>query len=110
MKDRTVPEELELRSSDGTFRIRWADGHHTVYRNRDLRLLCRCASCVDELTGRPLLDPTTVPDTIQVEDAEEMGNYGLKLTWTGGHSTGIYTWERLRNTDHTAPENQDDDA
>ncbi len=29
--------------------------------------------------------------------AEPVGNYALSLIWSDGHSTGIYTWEYLRD-------------
>lgn len=94
--DRTHPEGLELRSTDCSFRISWADGHETVFSNRNLRILCRCASCVDEMTGRPILDPASVPEDQGVDSVAEVGNYGLRINWSGGHGTGIYTWDRLR--------------
>jgi ATP-binding protein involved in chromosome partitioning len=93
--------EIELRSSDNTIRFYWADGHATVYKSRDLRLMCRCASCVDETTGRAILDPGTVPDSIEAANIEEVGNYGLRILWSSGHNTGIFTWERLRKSDPT---------
>jgi ATP-binding protein involved in chromosome partitioning len=109
---KTLPEEIELRSKDLSFLIRWADDHTTIYRMRDLRLACRCAACVDEHTGRPLLDPDAVPGTIEVLGAAEVGNYGIQIQWSptqsepSGHNTGIYTFDRLRSLDPTRPEAQ----
>jgi DUF971 family protein len=64
---------------------------------RALRLACRCATCIDELTGKPLLDPATVPEDVGVQDVEQVGLYGVRIHWTDGHRTGIYTWERVRD-------------
>ena len=63
---------------------------------RALRLACPCAMCVEEMSGRPLLDPATVPDTVRPVTVQLVGAYGLKVTWSDGHSTGIYPWQRLR--------------
>lgn len=104
--DATWAEEVEMRSSDNTFRITWGDGHASVFRSRDLRMECGCASCVDERTGQRILDPATVPESIEIVDLVPVGNYGIRPQWSSGHSTGIFTWDRLRKLDPTAPENR----
>ena len=77
------------------FRIEWKGGGVSDYKARDLRLACPCASCVDENTGAPLLDPKTVPEDITLLDAELVGRYGLAFTWSDGHRTGIFAWPML---------------
>lgn len=78
------------------FRIEWKDGAVSDYQARDLRLSCPCASCVDEGTGRPLLDPRTVKSDILLFGAELVGRYGLSFIWSDGHKTGIFAWPKLR--------------
>jgi len=78
------------------FRIEWKDGAVSDYQARDLRLACPCASCVDEGTGRPLLDPRTVKSDILLFGAELVGRYGLSFIWSDGHKTGIFAWPKLR--------------
>jgi len=90
-----MPEEIiGLLRSKITFK--WPGGHVTVYPARDLRLACRCASCIDEMSGKPVLDPATVPTTIRANSMELAGQYAVIITWSDGHNTGIYTFERLR--------------
>ena len=74
----------------------WEDGHHTVYRARDLRLLCRCASCVEEMTGRPLLRPDAVPQDIVARSIALVGQYAIGIEWSDGHTTGIHPFRDLR--------------
>ncbi|MFK7739028.1 MAG: DUF971 domain-containing protein [Planctomycetota bacterium] len=78
------------------FRIEWKDGAISDYQARDLRLACPCASCIDEHTGRALLDPKTVEETIHLLSAELVGRYGLSFTWSDGHRTGIFAWPMLK--------------
>ena len=55
-----VPVALDRR--DGrTSILRWQDDHDQQIDVRDLRLACRCAACVDEMSGPAVLDPATVP-------------------------------------------------
>lgn len=93
--DQPLPKTADL-VSPFTFRIEWKDGAVHDYAARDLRLACPCASCVDEGTGRPLLDPRTVKDNIILLGAELVGRYGLSFMWSDGHKTGIFAWPRLR--------------
>jgi DUF971 family protein len=72
-------------------------GHVGRYSARDLRLACPCAACVDEMTGRPLLDPDSVPATISAAAIEPVGAYGIRIRWSDGHATGIYTYQMLRD-------------
>jgi ATP-binding protein involved in chromosome partitioning len=83
------------RRDDGIL-IEWREGGHTgFFPARALRLACPCAACVEEMTGRPLLDPARVPDDVRPARLDLVGGYGLQVTWSDGHATGIYTFERL---------------
>ena len=79
-----------------TVTLTWEDGHTTAYPARDLRLRCRCASCIEEMTGRPLLDPKTVPAQIRARSIRLVGQYAISVEWSDGHSTGIYNFRDLR--------------
>lgn len=79
-----------------TLAILWSDGRETRHEVRELRLSCPCAACHDEITGEPLLDPARVPGDVRPLDLVSVGNYGLKIRWSDGHDTGIYSYERLR--------------
>jgi len=76
--------------------IKWSDGHETAYRARDLRLACRCAGCVEETSGRTLLDPATIADTVRAKRIDLVGQYAISIEWSDGHSTGIYNFRDLR--------------
>lgn len=90
-----IPEEIVglLRSK---ITLKWADGHETQYVARDLRLACRCAGCIEETSGKPILDPATVPPTIRAKHIELIGQYAMSIEWTDGHNTGIFNFRDLR--------------
>jgi DUF971 family protein len=84
------------RIDDREVHVSWADGHRTVYTNTHLRQTCPCAGCVDELTGVRTLDPRSVRPDIRAEAIELVGRYAVKVRWSDGHATGIYTFRSLR--------------
>ncbi len=84
-----------------TLGIDWADGAKSQYNVRELRLCCSCASCVHEWTGEKLLDDGSIPEDVAPVSIENVGLYGLRIQWSDGHNTGIYTYERLRALDRT---------
>lgn len=97
MAARPIVPRAVTREDQG-LRIEWdGDGHEALYPARALRLACGCAICVDEMTGRPLLDPAAVPADVRPVSLALVGAYGLRIQWSDGHGTGIYTFERLRD-------------
>ncbi len=83
--------------------LTWNDGWVQRLSFFFLRTRCRCARCEDERTGARLLDPATVPENISIQDMQLVGNYALRIAWSDGHNTGLYTWQRLRAMDEENP-------
>lgn len=90
-----VPRSADL-VSPFLLRIRWKDGAVTELSARALRLACPCASCIEENTGRPLLDPATVPENVLLLTVDLVGRYALSFAWSDGHKTGIFAFPVLR--------------
>ena len=54
-----------------------------------------CATCVDEVTGKRIVGEAALPILVYPTKIEPVGRYAIQIFWSDGHSTGIYTWERL---------------
>jgi DUF971 family protein len=92
----TAPPTAIKRQDDGVL-ITWEAGSAPVLiPARPLRLSCPCAECVEEMTGVPLLKPERVPADIRPAQLELVGSYALRVRWSDGHATGLYTWVALR--------------
>ena len=91
------PKTVEPTEDGQRLRIVWNDGHTGEYEMRPLRLACPCAGCIEEMTGRPLLNPTTVPQDIMPSAIHYVGRYALRFVWSDGHDTGIYPYDLLRS-------------
>ena len=94
-KARTTPERLDM-FPNGEIGIVWKDGHESFYGARELRCRCPCAACVDEMTGRKVLDEASVPVDLRARMHQGVGNYGVQFVWSDGHATGIYSNALLR--------------
>ncbi len=93
MRDMPIPRGIHR--TDQAVTISWDEDHVGTYSARELRLRCHCASCREEMTGRPLLDPNTVPSDVRPLSVQLVGSYAMRINWSDGHSTGIYTYEYL---------------
>ncbi|WP_121060806.1 P-loop NTPase [Chachezhania antarctica] len=92
--DADMPCALDLDAAG--LSILWGDGTRHVIPSRDLRIACQCAACRDEMSGARLLDPAAVPLAIAPTRIWSIGNYGIGVAFSDGHSSGIYTFKALR--------------
>ncbi len=92
----TTPSQIE---QDGLryLAITWGDGVRQRFEVRALRLACGCAECVDEWSGAGRLDPEQVPEDVHPLQIEGVGRYAIQISWSDGHSSGIYPFRRLRD-------------
>jgi ATP-binding protein involved in chromosome partitioning len=67
-----------------------------VWATRELRIMCTCANCQSEATGERILDPKSVPADITVSAMHLVGNYGVGIHFSDGHTTGIFRFKQLR--------------
>ncbi len=95
MQNKYKPKEI-IEFSDTTLMVVWEDGHESISPARFLRLACPCAVCVDEVSGAPLLDPTSVTEDVHPSSLELVGHYAIQPRFSDGHFTGIFSFELLR--------------
>src|SRR5579884_3802666 len=101
LSPQTTPISLNLKK-DEKLEIDWQDGLHSVYSISYLRTMCPCAQCKlvrEEQKGKrsllPIL-PGNFATPITAVSAELVGNYAMKIDWSDQHSSGIYSFQYLR--------------
>lgn len=87
---------IEVQQLNNGLKIFWSDKTQCIYPYKYLRSQCGCASCVEEMTGKKLLNVSTISEDIIIVDYFEVGKYALQFLWSDGHSTGIYPYTVLR--------------
>ncbi len=91
--DPTVtPERIDVERQEAVTVV-FADGQECRFQLEELRVNCPCATCraPRDGGGRPAMPPE-----LSIAHAKLVGNWGLGITWSDGHATGIFPWETLR--------------
>jgi len=80
--------------------IIWEDHSETNLALKYMRDECPCAGCKGETillkTYRPPVPTVITPEMYEVKNIEVVGEYAIQITWKDGHSTGIYSWDYLK--------------
>lgn len=103
MSDR--PLHLDLKRDEG-LTITWSTGDKSFYAVAYLRKMSPSAEARhlrEQLASNPL---TVLPNSggqdqspLRAESAELVGNYALRIRFSDGHDTGIYSWRYLKQID-----------
>ncbi|MFN0198247.1 MAG: DUF971 domain-containing protein [Planctomycetaceae bacterium] len=89
------PQNIRALREDRILELVWSPNRVDRLPFRVVREYCPCATCIDEITGQRILDVSRIPDDIQPTSMNFCGNYAIKIVWSDGHSTGLYTWDHL---------------
>lgn len=99
-----TPAAIDLKKDRG-LTIQWGDGTTSYYAIAYLRKMSPSAD-VRQLREEMAKNPLTVlpsnprpAGAMVATNAELVGNYGLRIFFSDGHHTGIYTWSYLREID-----------
>jgi DUF971 family protein len=80
--------------------VKWDDASETFYRLEELRRACPCAGCrgetdimgqIHKFPSKPL-----APASFQLRRIERVGTYALQPFWGDGHSSGIFSFDYLK--------------
>ena len=88
------PVELRLADQKSTLIIVWDDGRTDELPAEYLRVESPSA----EVQGHTPAEKQTVPGKrdVTIRNVESIGSYAVRLTFSDGHNTGLYTWPYLR--------------
>lgn len=90
------PSNIRALQSERVLEVTWPDGQVVRFPYRFLRVECPCASCRDEWSGERIIREGAIPADLTLAAMDPVGTYAVQLAWSDGHSSGLYTWESLR--------------
>lgn len=95
MTQRAWPTELRFSKSARALIIAYDDGASFTLPYKVLRLESPSAEVQGHGSGPKPPPPIISPD-LDVEKADAVGRYAVRIHFSDGHSSGLYTWAYLR--------------
>lgn len=103
VRKKPIGVKIHVSTGEGV-EITWSDGHTSRYDFPYLRDHCPCALCNDEREKKHNLSATTgstavlpmFKPKVKAKSATAVGNYAIQIEFTDGHSTGIFSFDYLR--------------
>jgi DUF971 family protein len=102
---RKKPSQVKVHVTTGEgVDVVWSDSHQSRYTFPYLRQHCPCATCNDERQkeadekakhGPGSILPMYKP-RVTARKASAVGNYAIQIEFSDSHSTGIYSFDALR--------------
>lgn len=97
------PEHIAISKSKG-IKIDWKDNHHSEYGLAYLRDECPCATCTGAHGTEPQKSNYSAPASpfqmykpaLKMANVEPVGSYAIRIEWSDGHNTGIYSFDHFR--------------
>ncbi|MCK5930608.1 MAG: DUF971 domain-containing protein [Fulvimarina manganoxydans] len=90
----TPPNEIRVASDRATLTLGWPDREPAMLSAEFLRVLSPSA----EVRGHSPADRKTMfgKRSVTIANITPVGNYAVRILFSDGHDTGIYTWTYLR--------------
>jgi DUF971 family protein len=90
-KETPVPSEIKLHQKSRVLEITYADGKSFRLTSEFLRVYSPSAEVRGHGPGQEVLQ--VGKKDIDILKVEPVGTYAVQLTFSDGHSTGIYSWD-----------------
>jgi DUF971 family protein len=87
------PTEIKLHSKSRLLEIAFDDGKTYTMSCEYLRVYSPSAEVRGHGPGQEVLQ--VGKKNVEITEIEPVGNYGVKLVFSDGHDTGLYSWDYL---------------
>ncbi len=77
----------------------WSDDSEYYLLLQALREACPCALCAGEpdvMGQKPTIEKNLNPESFVLKKYEFVGGYAVQFFWSDGHSSGIYSYQYLK--------------
>ena len=86
-----IPKSVKLSLNKKSIQIEYENNNYLVLRSSFLRRYSPSAE------NKPHVDKNTLKqhENVKIINIEMVGNYAMRIEFSDGHTTGIYSWEYL---------------
>ncbi|MBF0285926.1 MAG: DUF971 domain-containing protein [Magnetococcales bacterium] len=91
--DDHIPTEIRGIAAERRVVIGWESGEEFSYPMEYLRVGCPCADCRGHMPSQRKL--IFGKRDVTIETMEAVGHYAIKIHFSDGHDTGVYSWGTL---------------
>ncbi len=88
-----IPSKIKLNKTAGELELTYANGDHFILSGEYLRVHSPSAEVRGHGQGQEVLQYGK--RHVKITQVERAGNYALRLIFSDGHDSGIYTWDYL---------------
>lgn len=93
--DTPIPTDVRLRQKSRILELVYPDGEHYALSFEFLRVFSPSAEARGHGPGQETLQ--TGKREVVIEGVEPVGTYALRLVFSDGHDSGLYSWDLLYN-------------
>ena len=90
-----VPNQITLDENAGSLSLIYSEKRECKFTCEFLRVFSPSAEVVGHGPGQRV-NPIG-KENVKIVEVEPVGNYAIKIVFSDGHDTGIYSWSHLRN-------------
>jgi DUF971 family protein len=91
--DTPRPTNIALHQASHKLELTFDDGTHGMLSCEFLRVYSPSAEVRGHGRGQEVLQ--TGKEDVNIDDIEPVGNYAIRLIFSDGHDTGLYSWDYL---------------
>ena len=87
----TAPNQITLDENAGSLSLSYSEGRECKFTCEFLRVFSPSAEVVGHGPGQRV-NPIG-KENVRIVEVEPVGNYAIKIVFSDGHDTGIYSWK-----------------
>ena len=91
----SIPSEINVHKKTATLELVFEDGQRFALAAEYLRVFSPSAEVQGHSPGQAVLQHGK--RNVQFMDIEPQGHYAIKIIFSDGHDSGIYSWDYLRS-------------